>query len=127
MEREKSSVRSVEATLQQQQFSEEKIRIALEAATKEAQILLEESGKKVDGLIVENERLQQEVAAAKIIPPPPPTPPKDAIEDSDEVVALRADVTRLQGEVEELIRRSNTIVERYKNGDIVCSPLPPSV
>jgi len=88
---------------------------------KETQILLEESNK---FLIVENNKLQQELAAAKAIPPPPLSPPKGAIEDPDVVAALRVDITELRNEKEELVRRSNTIEERYKNGDLVCSPLP---
>ncbi|KAF9652189.1 hypothetical protein BDM02DRAFT_3109613 [Thelephora ganbajun] len=115
LERENSSVRSAETTFQQQLFAKEKE--WLEAAAKEARIL-EESMKKVNDLTVENEKLQQEVAATKAIPPPPPIPPKDAIEDSDVVVALRADITRLQNKNEELVRKSNTIEERYKNGDL---------
>lgn len=116
LEREKSSTHSVQIVCQQQLFAEEKKRLVLEAAAKEAQNLLEER------LV----KLQQELAAAKAIPPPPPSPPKGAVEDPDVVAALRADITRLQNENEELVRKSNTIEGRYKNGDLVCSPpFPP--
>jgi len=124
LEHEKNSARSAEATLQQQLSAEEKKRLALEIAAKDAQILLEESRKKATGLAVENEKLRQEIEAAKAIPPPPPSPPKGAVEDLDVVVTLRADVTRLQSEQEELVRKSNTIGERYKSGDLVCPPPP---
>ena len=90
-----------------------------EAAAKEAQNLLEEK-------IAENEKLQQELAAVKAIPPPPPSSPKGAVEDPDVVAALRADVARLEKKNEDLVRKFNTIEERYKNGDLVCSPpFPP--
>jgi len=124
LEHEKSSVRSAEATHQEQLFAEEKKRLALEAAAKDAQIPLEESRTKVNDLTVENEKLRQEIEAAKAVPPPPPSPPKGAVEDSDVVAALRADVARLQSEQEELVRKSNTIGERYKSGDLVCPPIP---
>lgn len=123
LEREKRSARSAEATLQQQQFAEEKNRLAFEAAERELKALLEESRKKVNELALENEKLQQEVAAAKATPPPPPSPPKVAVEDSGVVAALRADITRLQDEKEELIRESKTIEERYKNSRLVSFPL----
>ena len=121
MEREKSSARSAEDVRRQQLVAEEKKRLALEAAAKETQILLEESNK---SLIVEKGKLQQELAAAKAMPPPPLSPPKGTVEDPDVVAALRADITELRNEKEELVRRSNTIEERYKNGDLVCSPHP---
>ena len=108
----------------QQLSAEEKKWLALEAAAKETQILLEESRKKAIDLIAENGGLQQELAAAKAIPPPPPSTPKGTVEDPDVVAALRADITELQNEKEELVRRSNTIEERYKNSDLVCSPSP---
>ena len=41
------------------------------------------------------------------------------------VVALRAEITRLQNENEGLVRKLDTIEERYKNNDLVCSPLFP--
>ena len=75
------------------------------------------------GLTLEVERLQQELGAMKIIPPLPPTPPKDNVEDSDVVVALQADIARLQSEKEELVHKLSTIEERYKTGDLVRSPL----
>ena len=119
LEREKSSTHSAQIVCQQQLFAEEKKQLVLEAATKEAQGLLKEK-------IAENEKLQQELAAAKAIPPPPPSPPKGAVEDPDVVAALRADIVRLQNKTEELVLKSNTIEERYKNGDLVRSlPFPP--
>lgn len=124
MERERSFARSAEAAHQQQLFEEEKKRLALEAVAKEAQTLLEENRNKTSDLIVENERLQQEITAAKTIPPPPQSPPKDPVEDPNVLAALRADIARLQNEKEELVRKSDTIEERYKNGDLVCSTLP---
>ena len=123
LEREKSSARSAEATRQQQRFAEEKERLTLEATAKEAQTLLEESRKKANDLIADNEKLQQELAVAAISPPPP-SPPKGIVEDPDVVVALRAKITGLQNEKEELIRKCDTIEERYKNGDLVCSTFP---
>ena len=124
LEREKASVRSAEATLQHQLFAEEKKRLVLEAAAKEDKILVEETKKKVNDLTVEIQKLQQEVAAAKTIQPPPASP-KGAVEDSDLVVALRADITRLQSENEELARKSETIEERYQNSCLVCCTLVP--
>ena len=124
MEREKSSARSAQAAHQQQLLGEEKKWLALEAVAKEAQTLLEESRKRTSGLIIENEKLQQEIAAARDISPPPPSPPKGPVEDPDVVAALRADISRLQDEKEELVRKSDTIEERYKNGDLVCFTLP---
>ena len=119
MEREKSSTHSVQIVCQQQLFAEEKKQLVLEAATKEAQNLLEEK-------IAENEKLQQELAAVKAIPPPLPSPAKAAVEDPDVVVALRADTARLQNAYDELVHKSNTIEGRYKNNDLVCSPpFPP--
>jgi hypothetical protein len=105
-------------------LEEEKKRLALEAVAQEAQKLLEESGKKTGNLIVENEKLMQEIAAVKAIPPPPPSPPKGPVEDPNVVATLRADTARLQNEKEELVRKSDTIEERYKNGDLVCSTFP---
>jgi len=125
LERERSCVRSAETTLQQQLFAEEKKRLALEAISREAQILLEESKKRVNDLTVENEKLQQEVSAAKTIPPPPQSPPKNTIEDSEMAATLRADIARLQNEIEELVHKSKTIGERYKNDDLVRSLFPP--
>ena len=124
-EREKLSVRSAEAVLQQQQLVEEKNRVAFESAVREANLLAEERGGKVNDLTVENEKLRQEVAAAKAVIQSPPSPPKCAIEDSSVVAALKADMIRLQSEKEELVRKSKTIEERYKNSHLVCSPLPP--
>ena len=125
LEREKRSARSAEATLQQQQFAEEKKRLAFEAAEKELKTLLEDSRKKASDFATENEKLQQEVAAAKATPPPPPSPLKDAVEDPDVVAILRGEITGLQNEKEELIRESKTIEERYRNSRLVCPPLPP--
>lgn len=122
---EKSSVRSAEAALkQQQQFAEEKERLTLEAAAREARTIAEENRKKVNDLTLECEKLQQEVAAAKAIPPLPPSPPRDAVEDSDVVATLRADIISLQDEKEKLVHKSKAIVERYKNSDLVCSRSP---
>jgi len=112
-------------SLQQQQFAEEKKQMAFEAAEKELKTLLEESKKKASDLAAENEKLQREVAAAKATPPPPPSPPKDSVVGPDVVATLRADITRLQNEKEELIRESKTIEERYKNSRLVCLPAPP--
>jgi hypothetical protein len=122
--REKSSVHSAEAALKQQQQFAEKERLALEAAAREARTIAEENGKKVNDLTLECEKLQQEVAAAKAIPPLPPSPPRDAVEDSDVVTTLRADIISLQDENEKLVHKSKAIVERYKNSDLVCSRSP---
>ena len=124
LEREKRSVRSTEAPLQQQLFAEERKRLASEAAEREVKTLLEESRKTANDLAIENEKLQQEVTAAKATLPPPPSPPKDAVEGPDVVAALRADITRLQNEKEELVYKSKIIEERYKNSCLVCSLLP---
>ena len=124
LEREQRSVRSTEATLQQQLFAEEKKRLSLEAAAREAAVIVEESRRRAEDLIAENEKLQREVVAAKAIPPL--SPPKAAAEDTDMIVAaLRADISRLQNEKEELVRKSKTVEERYKNGYLVCSRSPP--
>ena len=123
LERERSSARSAEAAHQQQSFEEEKKRLALEAVVKEVQTLLEESKKETSDLTVECEKLQQEIAAQKAIPLPPPSPPKGPVEDPDVVAALRADIGTLQNEKEELVRKLDTIEERYKNGDLVCPTL----
>lgn len=88
----------------------------------EAQASLEESRDKAKDLAGEIEKLQKELAETKAVPPPPPSPPKATAEDSGVVVALRADVARLESENEELIRRSNNIEERYKSGDLVRPP-----
>lgn len=124
LERERGSVRSAEATLQHQLFAEEKKRLELEAAAREAKALAEEIRKQVNDLTVENQKLQQEVVAAKAIQLPP-SPPKGPVEDPDLVAALRADTARLQSEIEELVRKSKTIEERYQNSRLVCPPLPP--
>ena len=108
-------------TFQQQLFAGEKKILSFEAIAKEAQTLLEESRQRVKDLTVEAEKLQQEIASMKATPVPPPSPPKDAAEDSDMVVALRADKARLQNEIEELVHKSNTIEERCKSGDLVRS------
>lgn len=121
LERERSSARSAEAAHQQQLFEEEKKRLALETVVKEVQTLLEESKKETSNLTVEREKLQQEIAAQRAIPPPPP--PKGPVEDPDVVAALRADIGTLQNEKEELVRKLDTIEERYKNGDLVCPML----
>lgn len=118
-DREIGSARSAEATFQKQLFAEEKKSLSFEAATKEAQVSLEESRNKVKGLTWEVEKLQKELAETKAIPPPPPSPPKAIAEDSGAVVALRADVARLESEKEELVRRFNNIEERYKRDDLV--------
>ena len=123
MERERSSARLADAAHQQQLFEEGKKQFAFEAVAKEAQTLLKESKRKTSDLIVENKGLQQEIVAAKAVYPPPSSPPKVPIEDPNVVAALRADIARLQNEKEELVRRSDTIEERYKNGDLVCSTL----
>ena len=122
LERERSSARSAEATLQQQQLAEEKERFTLEAAAKEARTLLEESNKKVNDLIIDNEKLQQELAAAKAIPPS--SPPKGITEDPNMVEGLRDDITKLQNENDELVQKADTIEKRYKNGDLVCLASP---
>ena len=122
LERERSSARSAEATRQQQQLEEEKERSTLEAAAKEARALLEGRNKKVNDLIIENEKLQQELAAAKAIPPP--SPPQGTTADPNMAEGLRGDITRLQNENGELVRKANTIEERYKNGDLVCLAFP---
>lgn len=122
-EREISSARSAEATFQQQLFVEEKKLLSLEADAKETQTFLEESKKRVKDLTAELEKLQQEVAAMKVVPQPPPSPPKASVEDSDVVVALRADNARLQSEKEDLVNKFNTIEDRYKCGDLVRSLL----
>jgi len=106
LERERSSARSAEAV------------------AKDVQALLEESKKKTSDLTVECEKLQQEIAAQKAIPPPPPSLPEGPVEDLNVVAALRDDIGRLQNEKEELVRKLDTIEERYKNGDLVCSTLP---
>jgi len=125
LEREKGSTRSAEATLQRQQFAEENKRLVFEAAERELKTLLEESRRKANDLATENEKFLQEVAAAKVTLPPPPSPRKDVVDGPDVVATLRADITRLQNEKEELIRDSKTIEERYKNSRLVCSPLLP--
>lgn len=122
LDRERSSARSAEAARQQQQLAEEKGRSTLEAAAKEARTLLEGSNKKVNDLVIENEKLQQELAAAKAIPPP--NPPKNTTEDPNIAQGLRDDISRLQNENGELVRKADTIEERYKNGDLVCLTFP---
>lgn len=122
-EREISSARSAEATFQRRLFEEEKKSIALEAAAKEAQTFLKEREKRAKDLVAELEKSQQEVATMKTVPQPPPSPSKDAVEDSDLVVALRGDCARLQIENEEFVRKFNTIEDRYKSGDLVRSIL----
>ena len=124
LEREKRSVRSAEATLQQQQFAEENKRLVFEAVERELKILLEESRKEANDSAAENQKLQQEIATAKANIPPPPSPPKDVVRP-DVVAALRAENTRLQNENEGLVRESKTIEERYKNSRLVRSSLPP--
>lgn len=122
LEREKGSAHSAEATFRNQLFAEEKKSLSLEAVAKEAQTSLEETRKRMEDLANEIERLQQEVVAAKSIPPPPQSPPEGAFEDSDIVVSLRADISRLQNENGDLLQKSNTIEERYRSGNLVGSP-----
>ena len=122
LEREKKSLRSAEATFQNQLFAEEKKHLALETATREDKILVEEARKKVTDLNIEIQKLQQEIAAAKTIQPAP-SPPKDTSEDPDLVASLRADITRLESINGELVRKSETIEERYQNSCLVCSLL----
>jgi uncharacterized coiled-coil protein SlyX len=118
-EREISAARSAEAKLQRQLSLEEKRSLSLEAVVKETQTFLEESRKKVKDLTAELENLRHEVAAMEVVPQPPPSPPKDAVEESDIVVTLRADNARLRSEMEEQVRKFNTIEHRYKSGDLV--------
>lgn len=105
-EREISSARSAEATFQQQLSAEGEKSLSFEAAAKEA--------------TAELEKLNREVVAMKATIQSPPSPPKNAVEDSDIVTALRAEVAGLQGEKEGLVRMFNTIESRYKSGDLVC-------
>ena len=95
-EREKRSASPAEAVLQQQQQLVEKNRLASEGAVREVNLLVEERGKRVNDLIVENEKFRQEVAvAAKAVLQSPQSPPKCAIEDPGVVAALKGEVARL--------------------------------
>lgn len=84
--------------------------------------MLLESRREAKELTAEIGKLQQEITVMKAVPQPSPSPRKDAIEDSDVVVALRADYARLQSEKEELVHKFNTTEDRYKSGDLVRSP-----
>ena len=95
-----------------------------DVTAKETNVLIEEIRKKVDDFIVKNKEFQQETVVVGAIQPPPNLP-KDAVEDSDLVAALRADITRLQNKNEELICKSKAIERRYRDGCLVRFLFPP--
>jgi hypothetical protein len=76
LEREKRSARSAEDALQQQLFAEEKKWLALEAAAKEAQILLEQSRKKVNDLTARTRNSSRRSRQQRLSPHPRQALPK---------------------------------------------------